>query len=423
MTPGKRLKQLISSEGMVVAPGAYDGMTAKLITHAGFTSVYMSGGSTSSSYGYPDFGLLTMTEMVDNAARMADAVDVPIIADADTGYGNELNVYRTVRAFERAGVAAIHIEDQVFPKRCGHLDDKELISLEDYVAKIRAAADARRDPDFVLIARTDARAKQGFEEAVRRCNAALAAGADIAFLEAPQTMEELAATPKQVKGPCLLNVVRGGKTPEIMLPRAKEMGFAISIVPGLLIATVVGACDQVLAALKREQRHPVPLADLGRESCSAASAPTSGSRAAPSTAGAGQGRRVTDARREAAMTSQRTLFDKIWDSHVVLTRPDGYTLLYIDRHLLHDGSYQAFAILKQRGLKVRRPDRHFATPDHFISTKSRSIADIRTRCRATAWSRCTRTSPPPGSSSSDSTTTGRASCMWSGRSRASPSPA
>jgi 2-methylisocitrate lyase-like PEP mutase family enzyme len=222
----------------------------------------MSGGSTSSSFGYPDYGLLTMSEMVENAGRIVDAVDLPVISDADNGYGNELNVFRSVRAFEKAGVAGIHIEDQVFPKRCGHLDDKELVSLEDYVAKIRAAADARRDPDFVLIARTDARAKLGFEEAVRRCNAAIAAGADVAFLEAPQTLEEVAGAPKAIKGPCLLNVVRAGKTPEVGLEKAKEMGYAIAIVPGLLLANVIGACDAALQALRREMRHPVPVADL-----------------------------------------------------------------------------------------------------------------------------------------------------------------
>jgi len=263
MSKGKRLKELWAKDGMVTAPGAYDGLTAKLIGQAGFSAVYMSGGATSSAHGYPDYGLLTMSEMVANAARVADAVDVPVISDADNGYGNELNVFRTVREFERAGVAAIHIEDQVFPKRCGHLDDKELIGLEDFCAKIRAAADARRDPDFVIIARTDARAKEGFETAVKRCNAAIAAGADAAFLEAPQTLEEMAEAVRQIKGPCLLNVVRNGKSPEIGLDKARAMGYRIAIVPGLLLATVIGACDEALSALKREQRHPVPPADLG----------------------------------------------------------------------------------------------------------------------------------------------------------------
>ncbi len=262
MSKGKQLKDLMQSEGMVVAPGAYDGMTAKLIRNADFRCVYMTGGGTSSGFGYPDYGLLTMSEMVENAGRISDAVDLPVISDSDNGYGNELNVFRTIRAFEKAGVAGVHIEDQAFPKRCGHLEDKELISLDDYLAKIRAAADARRDPDFVIIARTDSRARLGFEEAVRRCNAALHAGADVAFLEAPQTIDEVRAAPREIDGPCLLNVVRGGKTPEIDFADAKSMGYRIAIVPGLLLIQVIGACDQALAAMKTEGRHPVPLADL-----------------------------------------------------------------------------------------------------------------------------------------------------------------
>ena len=246
---------------MVVAPGAYDGLTAKLVAQAGFPAVYMTGAGTSVSHGYPDFGLLTMSEMVDNAARIVRAVDVPVIADADTGYGNELNVFRTVQEYQQRGVAGIHIEDQVSPKKCGHLDDKEIVSREDYVAKIRAAVAAKHG-DFLIIARTDARAVAGLDEAVARANAALAAGADMAFVEAPQTMEELAAVPKRVAGPCLLNVVRGGKTPEIDLRRAQEMGYRLAIVPGLLLKAVIGACDEVLAALKSKHMHPVPRTDM-----------------------------------------------------------------------------------------------------------------------------------------------------------------
>ena len=262
MSKGKQLRQQMQNEGMVLAPGAYDGLTAKLVQKAAFTAVYMTGGGTSTAFGYPDYGLLTMSEMVENAGRIADAVDLPVISDADNGYGNELNVFRTIQAFEKAGVAGVHIEDQVFPKRCGHLDDKELVSLDDYVAKIRAAADARRDKDFVIIARTDSRAQHGFEEAVRRCNAALEAGADVAFLEAPQTMEEVAAAPREIAGPCLLNVVRGGKTPEVQFDQVKDMGYKIAIVPGLLLIQVIGACEQALSDMKSEGRHPVPLADL-----------------------------------------------------------------------------------------------------------------------------------------------------------------
>ena len=261
MSGGSKLRKLMG-ESMVVAPGAYDGLTARLISQADFAAVYMTGGGTSSGFGYPDYGLLTMSEMVENAGRIVDAVDLPVISDADNGYGNELNTYRTIRAFEKAGVAGVHIEDQAFPKKCGHLDDKELIPLEDYVAKIRAAADARRSDDFVIIARTDARASLGFEEGVRRCNAALEAGADVAFLEAMQTVDELKAAPKEIHGLCLLNVVRGGKTPDVSFAEAEEMGYKIAIVPGLLLIQAIGACDQALADMKAEGRHPKPLADL-----------------------------------------------------------------------------------------------------------------------------------------------------------------
>ena len=261
MSGGSKLRKLMG-ESMVVAPGAYDGLTARLISQADFAAVYMTGGGTSSGFGYPDYGLLTMSEMVENAGRIVDAVELPVISDADNGYGNELNTYRTIRAFEKAGVAGVHIEDQAFPKKCGHLDDKELIPLEDYVAKIRAAADARRSDDFVIIARTDARASLGFEEGVRRCNAALEAGADVAFLEAMQTVDELKAAPKEIHGLCLLNVVRGGKTPDVSFAEAEEMGYKIAIVPGLLLIQAIGACDQALADMKAEGRHPKPLADL-----------------------------------------------------------------------------------------------------------------------------------------------------------------
>ena len=261
MTGATGLRALLRGETMVIAPGAYDGLTAMLVAQAGFPAVYMTGAGTSVSHGYPDFGLLTMSEMVDNAGRIVRAVDVPVIADADTGYGNELNVFRTVQEYQQRGVAAIHIEDQVSPKKCGHLDDKEIVPREDYVAKIRAAVAARQG-DFMIIARTDARAVAGMDEAVARANEALAAGADMAFVEAPQTMDELAAVPKLVRGPCLLNVVRGGKTPEIDLHRAQTMGYRLAIVPGLLLKAVIGACDDVLAELKARHIHPVPRTDM-----------------------------------------------------------------------------------------------------------------------------------------------------------------
>ena len=257
-----RLRSLLQGPAMVAAPGAYDAITARVIAQAGFPAVYMTGAGTSAALGYPDFGLVTMTEMVANAARIGRAAEIPLIADADTGYGNELNVIRTVQEHERAGTAGIHIEDQVSPKKCGHLDDKEIVPREEFIAKIRAAVAARRDPDFVIIARTDSRAMAGLDEAVARCNLALQAGADIAFLEAPQTLDEVAAIPRLVQGPCLLNVVRGGKSPEVNLDDAQAMGFRLAIIPGLLLKTVLGACDAALAELARTRVHPVPPGDF-----------------------------------------------------------------------------------------------------------------------------------------------------------------
>jgi len=262
MTQASRFRDLLGRDGMVVAPGAYDCITAKLIEQAGFAAVYMTGAGTAAALGYPDFGLVTMSEMVANAGRLAAAIDVPVIADADTGYGNELNTFRAVREFESRGVAAIHIEDQVFPKKCGHLEGKEIVSREDWLAKIRAAVAARRDPGFTIIARTDARAVAGLDEAIARANAALTSGADMAFVEAPQTEDEIAAVPRLVKGPCLLNVVRGGKTPDIDLRHAEALGYKLAILPGLLIKNVIGICDKMLSELKATRRHPPPITEM-----------------------------------------------------------------------------------------------------------------------------------------------------------------
>jgi len=261
MSKASELRAMIKRDGMTIAPGAYDCITAKLIADAGFEAVYMTGAGTAAAHGFPDYGLLTMSEMVGNASKIAATVDRPVIADADTGYGNELNVVRTVREYARHGVAAIHIEDQVFPKKCGHLDNKEVIPAGDYIAKIRAAADARGNSDFIIIARTDSRAVLGFDEAIMRANAALAVGADIAFVEAPQTVEEVASVPKLVKGPCLLNVVRRGKTPAVELKQAEEMGYKIAILPTLLFRGVIGCCEELLAEVKKGH-FPAPPKDL-----------------------------------------------------------------------------------------------------------------------------------------------------------------
>jgi 2-methylisocitrate lyase-like PEP mutase family enzyme len=265
MSAGARLRQLLDGPEPVVAPGAYDCLTARIVQDAGFPAVYMTGAGTAASLGYPDYGLLTMSEMAANAARIAATVAVPVIADADTGFGNELNVVRTVREYTAAGVAALHIEDQVFPKRCGHLDRKQVIGADEFVSKVRAAAENRPDPDLVLIARTDARAVVGLDEAIERVNRALEAGADVAFVEAPQTLDELAEIPRRVSGPCLLNIVAGGRTPDVSLQQAAELGYRLVIVPVLLLAAVLAAGDAALAGLAATGRHPDGVPVIGVE--------------------------------------------------------------------------------------------------------------------------------------------------------------
>jgi 2-methylisocitrate lyase-like PEP mutase family enzyme len=261
-TKRKSLRAALAARELIVAPGAYDAITARLIEQAGFAAVYMTGAGASAARGYPDYGLLTLSEMAESAGAIARSIDVPLISDADTGYGNVLNVTRTVREFEQRGVAAVHIEDQVSPKRCGHLDDKEVVSREEFSAKIRAAVAARTDADFVVIARTDAGAVMGPEEALIRANLALAAGADMAFVEAVQSLEQMAAVPREVKGPCLLNLVAGGKTPAVSIAEAGAMGYQAIILPGILIFEVVEALDRVLQAVRQTGRPPVPAASI-----------------------------------------------------------------------------------------------------------------------------------------------------------------
>ncbi|HSH99276.1 MAG TPA: isocitrate lyase/PEP mutase family protein [Reyranella sp.] len=261
MSKGKIFREALK-RGMVTAPGCYDCITARSIERAGFDAVYMTGAGTAATLGYPDYGLVTLSEMADNAGRIAAAIKLPVIADADTAYGNELNAIRTVREYEKRGVAGLHIEDQDFPKKCGHLENKVIIALDDYVAKIRAAVSAKVDPNFLIIARTDSRAVHGFDEAIRRANAAIEAGADMAFVEAPQTLEETASVPRLVKGPCMLNMVWKGKTPDLSMEEADKLGYAFMILPGVLTRTVVGACDAALAELKAKRRHPVPASDI-----------------------------------------------------------------------------------------------------------------------------------------------------------------
>ena len=256
MNEPRTLDALLTAPGMLTVPGAYDAIGARLIEQAGFPAAYMTGAGTALARGYPDLGLLTMSEMVENAAAMARSIAIPLIADADTGFGNELNVTRCVHEYESRGIAAIHLEDQVMPKRCGHLAGKEVVSRMEFLAKIRAAVAARTHRAFKIIARTDARAVIGFEEAVWRANAALEAGADIAFVEAPQSAAEAAAIPGLVDGPCLLNLVPGGRTPVSSLSEVENMGYKLAILPALIFLATVDAGDAVLKGLKATRIAP-----------------------------------------------------------------------------------------------------------------------------------------------------------------------
>jgi carboxyvinyl-carboxyphosphonate phosphorylmutase len=249
-----RLAELLRAQEPILAPGAYDALTARLIEQAGFPAVYMTGFGTSASLlGRPDVGLLTLSQMVDNARRIAQAVDVPVIADADTGYGNPLNVIRTVQEYELAGVSAIHIEDQIMPKKCGHMENKQVIAAAEMTEKIHAAVEARSSSDFLIIARTDARAVEGLDNALRRARAYREAGADILFVEAPQNEDEVAQVARAFPNvPLLFNWAEGGKTPPLPLERIKELGFRIVIFPISALLTAAKAVRGVLAEIKAE---------------------------------------------------------------------------------------------------------------------------------------------------------------------------
>ena len=253
MTRCARLRALIERPEILVAPGAYDPFVARCIEAAGFEAVYMTGAGVSHvRLGRPDLGLLSFSEMADQAARIADAVDLPVFADADTGYGNALNVQRTVRAYERAGVAGLHIEDQEMPKRCGHFDEKRVIDRDEMVGKLKAALDARVDPDFVVIARTDARTAVGLEEAMDRAHAYEEAGADVLFVESPLDEDELARVGSAFGKPVLANMVESGKTPILPAARLQELGFAVVIHPGAVGRFVSRQLGEFLARFRAE---------------------------------------------------------------------------------------------------------------------------------------------------------------------------
>src|SRR5919204_2018977 len=218
MTPRQIFKQLLKRDKLLVAPGCFDGLSARLVEEAKFQAAYLSGGAVARSMGIPDIGLVTMSEVIERAAQVVSAVKIPVIADADTGYGNAVNLIRTVREFERVGVAAIHIEDQITPKRCGHLEGKEVISLAEMEKKLEAALGTRTDPDFCLIARTDARGVHGFDDAIQRAKAFAKLGVDAVFVEAPQSEAELEEIPRALPDvPLLVNVFKGGKTPMLQV--------------------------------------------------------------------------------------------------------------------------------------------------------------------------------------------------------------
>jgi 2-methylisocitrate lyase-like PEP mutase family enzyme len=259
------LRELLSASEPILAPGAYDALSARLIEAAGFAAVYMTGfGSAASLLGRPDVGLLGMSEMVDNARRIVEAVGVPVIADADTGYGNPLNVVRTVHEYERAGVAAIHIEDQVAPKKCGHMEGKQLIPSHEMATKIKAAVAARRS-DLVLIARTDARAVEGLDAALQRARLYRDAGADVIFFEAPQSEAEVETVARELAGvPLLFNWAEGGKTPPIGYARLRELGFRIIIFPISALLAATRGVQWVLETIRHDGTPAAALSGLPR---------------------------------------------------------------------------------------------------------------------------------------------------------------
>jgi len=253
MTARRRLHQLVERKQGLVVPGAYDCVSAKLVERAGFQAVYMTGyGTSASRLGLPDLGFAGLCEMADHARNMASAVGIPLIADADTGYGNVLNVRRTVRMYETAGVAALHLEDQMLPKRCGHLAGKQVVPLEEFAQKIRAAVEARTDPDLLIIARTDAIAVTGFDDALRRGDAAVQAGADILFVEAPTSEQQIETVAKTFDTPLLFNYAPGGRSPLLPFKRLRELEYAVILLPVDTLFVAVKAIQGFLAGVKEK---------------------------------------------------------------------------------------------------------------------------------------------------------------------------
>lgn len=251
MNRSNALRERIASGQTVLAPGAYDGLSSRLVSLAGFDAVYASGGAMARAAGYPDIGLLSFTEVVERIEKIVQASDIPVIADADTGFGGTANVQRTVRALATIGVSALHLEDQTFPKRCGHLDNKSLITAEEMCQKIKVARASLEDADCLLIARTDAIASEGFEAALLRAQRYVDAGADMIFVEAPETLEQIEQIALTIPGPKLMNMFYGGKTPLVSQTALATMGYQLIIVPSDLQRAAIHAMNKTLAELRR----------------------------------------------------------------------------------------------------------------------------------------------------------------------------
>lgn len=254
------LRTLINKGGLITAPGVYDGLSARIAEAAKFGALYISGGAIARSMGYPDVGLVTQTEMIKRLEEIRAVTSLPLIVDADTGYGNAINVVRTVRAYERAGAAALHLEDQVEPKRCGHYEGKEIVSAHEMEQKIRAAVVARERGRLVIIARTDARAVNGLEAAIERGNVYAKAGADMIFVEAPQSVEEIERLAQEVKAPLLINMFWGGKTPLMGANQLAALGYRLMIVPSDLQRAAIRAMQRA-ATLIRQDGNTAGMAD------------------------------------------------------------------------------------------------------------------------------------------------------------------
>lgn len=254
MHAGKRLKKALAGKGLVVTPGVYDMVSARIADGLGFSALYMTGFGVSATLGLPDAGLASYTEMVERVQQICENTTTPLICDADTGFGGLLNVERTVRGYERAGAAAIQIEDQVFPKRCGHFEGKAVIPKDEMVAKIKAAVDARSDPGLLIVARTDSIATDGFAAAIDRACAYREAGADIGFVEAPQSPEQIADIPRLLPWPQLINIVLGGRTPELPNRKLKELCFAGVLYANVALQAALRGMQEALAVLRRDGR-------------------------------------------------------------------------------------------------------------------------------------------------------------------------